>query len=791
MKNILTLFVCSFIFLIPPSYGQDSGDQIFSNEILHEVRINFVETDYWQILLDNFETTPDGQRVPYLQGMVMIDGEVVDSVGVRFKGFTSYQTDTKKPIKLDFNEFVPGKRYDGLRKLNLNNSTGDPGMQRDFICYELMRNMGVKAPRVSFSRVYFNDVYWGVYQNVEQVDKEFLQNNFTNDDGNLFKNKGWSHFEWNGPNHQSYHPPFEIKTNTDNPDWSGFVNLMDVLNNLPEEDYEKELEKIFNVDLFLKTLAVDVATNNWDSYLEHGRNWYIYEDLKTDLFHWIPWDYNFALSGQLGGGGDPGDCFAFADFITLPNTSTEIAFYDDSFSTDPIQTYVWDFGDGNTSSDINPVHNYATPGFYQVCLDVIVDNSCGNQLCKTIDTSDSPADCPVIQNGSCPHPPDVVFAQVLNVFSDCCDQWGVDCEEIHDWLSGNGGGFGSSDFTIDQRDNDGVLIGKTLFFEDFNERYYTEFCHLLDNVMLEDTMFNLIDRNKDLISQAVEDDPNFLFSYDDFLTDISHNDISEGIKGILTTRIMDLSLELDSIFTCPDEEAFVNSGDVVLNEFMASNDSLSGIIDMAGENDDWIELHNTTGATINLSGIYLSNDDTDLKKWEIPYGTRIRPDGYLIIWADEDDSQFGLHADFKLPKAGGSIILSNEDGSIIDQTSYTEQTTNIPSARIPNGTGPFVMQAATFNFNNEETSAVKKTEYALEARVFPNPTTNLINVEIDATTDQFLARIFSANGQQVLTKKLNTAKGQLDLSNLSNGIYLLQLNDIEGATHREKIMVFK
>ena len=150
---------------------------MYDNSILHEIRFEFTQSNYWNILKANYEQNADPfDTKPYLMGKVTIDGEEVDSVGVRFKGFTSYPYDSdKKPIKIDFNEFVPGKRYDGLRKLNLNNSTGDPSMQRDFVCYDLMRSIGVKAPRVSFSKVYFNDVYWGLYQTIEQVDQEFYK----------------------------------------------------------------------------------------------------------------------------------------------------------------------------------------------------------------------------------------------------------------------------------------------------------------------------------------------------------------------------------------------------------------------------------------------------------------------------------------------------------------------------------------------------------------------------------------------------------------------------------------
>ena len=173
MKNTLILFIV-LLFIPNLCSSQDPGDEVFDNSFVHEIRFEFEQTNFWTTLVSNFEGN-NGQNVPYLMGKVSIDGVEVDSVGVRFKGFTSYPYNSdKKPIKIDFNEFVPGKRLDGLRKLNLANGTGDPGMQRDIICYDLMRSTGVKASRTAFSRVYFNDEFWGLYQIIEQVDKEFL-----------------------------------------------------------------------------------------------------------------------------------------------------------------------------------------------------------------------------------------------------------------------------------------------------------------------------------------------------------------------------------------------------------------------------------------------------------------------------------------------------------------------------------------------------------------------------------------------------------------------------------------
>jgi hypothetical protein len=50
------------------------------------------------------------------------------------------------------------------------------------------------------------------------------------------------------------------------------------------------------VPQYLRILACDVLMYNWDSYYDHGRNFYLYENPTTSLIEWIPWDYNLAFS---------------------------------------------------------------------------------------------------------------------------------------------------------------------------------------------------------------------------------------------------------------------------------------------------------------------------------------------------------------------------------------------------------------------------------------------------------------------------------------------------------------
>ncbi len=137
---------------------------------------------------------------------------------------------------------------------------------------------------------------------------------------------------------------------------------------------------------------------------------------------------------------------------------------------------------------------------------------------------------------------------------------------------------------------------------------------------------------------------------------------------------------------------------VVINEVMPVNTSTAA--DQNGEYDDWVELFNLTSNAIDLSGYYLSDTKKDVSKWKFPAKTSIASNGYLIIWADNDTLETGLHANFKLSSSGEEVILSNPQKTIIDKVSFPEQTLDITYSRVPNGTGDFKWASPTFNRSN-------------------------------------------------------------------------------------------
>ncbi len=120
-----------------------------------------------------------------------------------------------------------------------------------------------------------------------------------------------------------------------------------------------------------------------------------------------------------------------------------------------------------------------------------------------------------------------------------------------------------------------------------------------------------------------------------------------------------------------------------INEFMASQTTCCP--DEAGEFDDWIEIYNASASTVDLGGMYLSDDLSDPFKSKIPNGITIPAGGFLVFWADEQGSQGPLHLNFKLGKGGEAVGLFYIDGRTIHDKTFTSQDDNKSYGLKPDG----------------------------------------------------------------------------------------------------------
>lgn len=131
------------------------------------------------------------------------------------------------------------------------------------------------------------------------------------------------------------------------------------------------------------------------------------------------------------------------------------------------------------------------------------------------------------------------------------------------------------------------------------------------------------------------------------------------------------------------ESRRVLAGHPVITEFMASN--TSGLKDGFAEDSDWIEIRNDADVPVDLNGYHLTDDATDLNKWEFTESTILNPGEYLVVFATSRtviDPAGNWHTNFQLEKDGEYLALTDPSQVVLSEygaagANYPRQVTNL------------------------------------------------------------------------------------------------------------------
>lgn len=216
----------------------------------------------------------------------LMDTVLAKPVGVRLRGNTSRYAE-KKSFKIDFREFG-GKKFFDYKKFNLKANVNDPSLIREPLTLQQFRELGVPAARTHHTRLYINDEYMGVYLNVEQIDDVFLERRNGHSEGYMYK------CSW-GANLSSStqvldEVMFESEINKDTDTRTEVGHFVDVLNGASDEAFVSEIEQVFDVDTYLRYLAVEAVTGHWDGYSYNQNNFYLYYNSVTGIVQFFPYD---------------------------------------------------------------------------------------------------------------------------------------------------------------------------------------------------------------------------------------------------------------------------------------------------------------------------------------------------------------------------------------------------------------------------------------------------------------------------------------------------------------------
>jgi len=700
--------VCTLVASLCTMAFAATKNPFFDDTRVHEIRITF-DSPTWYDQLYNGHVA-DSQD-PYFRAAIKLDDLVLSPVGVRFKGDASfYIPSDKKAFKIDFNVFDKALDFYGLKKLNLNNLYNDPSMLREKLFLDFATQY-VPATRAVHSRLYINDVYWGLYLVVEQIDKDFAQSRFGNDeDGNLYEALGaadngleGSDLTWLGPEAAAYYPFYTLVTNETANDYSGLIGMIDVLNNTPITDLQAAIEPLLDVQNALYGVALNNLFVNMDSYNGTAANYYLYDRDDTGRFAHLhsATDEAFARTkAYLATGQDP----LLLDPLWLP-----VVKQDQPPQSRPLMERLW-----------------AVPGYKQTYLRMLAEmlregfdpNGMGQRINRLADLirTDVYAD------------PNKLYSNAefeTNLTTDIPDGnkpiYGLlhFVQQRAPYLDQTLNGFA---LKSDLRLNEVLTVNTASIVDEKGDRdAWLEITNLgpgkvsLSGLYLTDdaaqpTKWALpaIDVNDGRFQVlwldgepgegpthagfAVKNGSGQVYLYD------ANAVIIDGVtfSGLTANQAWGRYPDgtgpwklMDVATPGAANQWTYKSPKLYINEIMAANTKTIQDPNEPGAYEDWIEIYNAEDVAVDLSGMVLTdNPDEPEEGWVIPQGIQIASKGYILFWADSDPNDGPTHTNFKLGKDGESVgLFDTEEHSTlqIDKVTFGPQSSDVSYGRRGDG----------------------------------------------------------------------------------------------------------
>lgn len=726
-----------------------ASEGLYDESQIRTFQLWFSQADYWQQLKNNYQSKTD------LPATLIVDGDTFPNVGVRFKGQTSYmmaQTSDKKSFNITLDYADPEQNLEGYETLNLNNAFQDASFMRE-VSYLHQIRRHIPAAKATFVKLFINGQNWGIYPHVQQLNGDLIKEWFFSNDGTRWRadrpdgtvgggpggpGGGWGDgtagLNYLGADTATYQQYYTLKkANKANP-WDDLVQVCDVLNNTPLAELEEAIKPILDLDRTLWFLATEIAFSDDDSYVFKGKmDYYLYWDPETGRITPLEFDGNSVMKSNAVNWG----AFYNANKVNYPLLNKLLAvpsirqrylahlrtILQDEMNPTEFNALIDQYDaliSAEVQADPKKMSTYAQYGSEKQVLKNFVQNH-RNTLQSNLEvnvTGPAIASATLLSNGGEWANP--VAGETPTVTATVTSAEGI--AGVYLYYSANlYGNFSKMEMFDDGQHGDGAsgdgVFGASI--PAFNAGDYVRF--------------------------YIE---------------------AKSANTAGTVTYLPAGAEHD-VYLYQVNAAWTNSVPVVINELLASNQNAE--TDENGQHEDWIELYNTSNANFDLSGYFITDNPSNLDKWEFPAGTVLPPNGYLILWADEDSSQGPYHCNFKLSAAGEFLALLDPALNFVDMLDFPQQVTDMGYARVPNGTGPFVIQNRTFAANNDGVSSALESGVEMQVKLYPTIAHDLLNIEL-SEADSGQLTVLDMLGKTMLDVPISSIN-QLSIGDLPPGLY--------------------
>lgn len=293
-------------------------DDFFDDSLVHEIRLVLRPSD-WNTLRARylFNDYYEAEVHWKFKGRDV----VITDCAIRSRGRGS-RSEIKPNLRVDVNRFAPGQTFLGLKSFVLNASNQDASMLAEKTAFKLWARTGLPVSREAYTRLYVNDVFWGVYLIEEEIREEYIQPRLNDTGGDLYEWKpientsdgvyrGY-HWEWTpackdatsiacstDPNR--WNPvPWDPEENKKTFDLAPTINLHRMPTLASDAEFDATVSAMLDLRLFMFHLAIENYIGDYDSFLYSPfgvNNVWIYRFKGTPLHQFIVWDKNGAFEG--------------------------------------------------------------------------------------------------------------------------------------------------------------------------------------------------------------------------------------------------------------------------------------------------------------------------------------------------------------------------------------------------------------------------------------------------------------------------------------------------------------
>lgn len=727
---------------------------LYTLDSIPSIYLQFNQSDYWSLLTQNYQSKTE---IPV---DVVYNGVKYSNAGIRFRGQTSYQNvknSPKKSFNISVDYLDAEQKIDSYKSLNLLNCYEDPSMMRE-VLYNTLTSYTIPSGKANFIKLYINGESWGLYANVQQLNKDFLEEWFLSNDGanwraeypdtssvnsqaggnppgggtppgggnppgsnNMF-GAGVCSLNYISNQPLVYSSYYTLKSSDMKSDpWTALMNSCDKLNNLDNDLLYDSLKKYLDVDRALWHIANEIIFTDDDSYINKGgMDYYIYFDAETSRLtpiqydanstfetnnvNWSPYlketDAKFPLANKLLA--NP----ALKQRYTAHLRTIMNKYLNSEFSSPLIDKYNTLIS-SEVASDTKKIYSVSQYNTAITDIKNFTKNRKNNLLKNAIVAAEAPSISNVDFTSSLGQNLNPNSSEQIKVNAKVASGAGISKVLLY-YGTGLMGTFEYTEMYDDGNHNDGTasdgIYGGTIpaFEVGAYVRYYIE-------------------------ARSANTYNSSAFSPEGAEHDVYYYQI--------IPKTQEQSL-------------------IVVNEVSPSNKTVTA--DPQGDYDDWIELYNNGNSDYDLTGHYLSDKEDNPKKWQFPDNTIIKAHDYLLIFADEDsnDNPNGIHTNFKLSGEGEVVMLSNTDANnneIMDIISFPAVENDKTYGRYPNGTGDFILMTATPLTENINSGLSVDEQFANDALVlYPNPFSGSVSINLMVSKDDYYnIGIYDLNGSKI------------------------------------------